>query len=146
MSLSFSGIGTCCSAVSRGSSGGGRDCVPRGEHSVSTKVNVQPHNWILFAPLGQTCPAIPVISIRSKLKLHWVEIWRREQARSVKSCFANQGVHGSFVVKNCIYFTTNGRFSRSHKKGKGGCQARWHGGTEGQDTYSASCAFLSRLT
>lgn len=28
VSLSLAGIGTCCSATRRGSSGGGRDCVP----------------------------------------------------------------------------------------------------------------------
>lgn len=40
MLLSVAGIGTCCSAVKRGSDGGGRDWVPVMETSVSSEAIV----------------------------------------------------------------------------------------------------------
>jgi hypothetical protein len=57
--------------------------------------------------------------------------------------------NGAFVVKNCIYFTTNGPVSVIPKKrGKAGRQGGTGNGERGRGrrAYSAVCAFLSRLT
>ena len=81
VSLSFDAIGTCCSAMSRGSSGGGRDCVPVGEGESKSKVN---EKSLKSRGVGE-----PSVAERF-LRLH---ISRHTRSLSLRAGFARSGSH-----------------------------------------------------